>query len=224
MAQRAPSAWRTLDRKHPEWWVLAIAAAAWLWIAAATGAGEHVHASAGIGRPIANWMAMTAAMMFPLVASQLRAAAARSLWRRRHRAIALFLLGYGSAWLVVGVAVVELSAVLPAVSSPLAVSLMFVAALVWQRSTIYRHAVRACHREYPLAPSGWKANIDSAHYGWRVGVSCAITCWPLMTACALAHHDLTVMILAATVTTVSRIDPRAWPIVLRQLFIEKAFR
>ncbi len=51
---------------------------------------------------IAAWMLMVVAMMFPLVIGSVRTVAARSLWRRRHRAIAGFLTGYAGAWFLVG--------------------------------------------------------------------------------------------------------------------------
>ena len=79
-------AWR-----RPEWWSLALCAAAWLLMVR-----RHWHG-------ISGWMLMTFAMMLPMVVDSIRATAERSLWRRRHRAIAAFLIGYLSLWIVIGV-------------------------------------------------------------------------------------------------------------------------
>ncbi len=189
----------------------------------------HAHASditiESVSAAMAGWLAMVAAMMFPLVTGQMRAAAFRSLWRRRHRAIGTFLLGYVALWLIVGMSLTIACQTWPGVVSSEMAAIGFVLAAAWQRTPIYRKALRACHRERPLAPGGWRAERDCLRYGWSVGASCAITCWPVMMACALARHHIAAMIVATILTAAGRIDSRTWStFALKPLSGEKAFR
>src|SRR5215470_10286257 len=83
---------------HPEWWAMMISLAAWgVTFYLQLSPQEHFKHLHSTGRSVwshqlAHWMAMVPAMMFPLLISPLRIVAARSLWRRRHRAILQFLL------------------------------------------------------------------------------------------------------------------------------------
>lgn len=168
--------------RHPHWWALALCAVAW-------GAmfrphAQHAHTP---GARLINWMIMTAAMMLPLVVSQMRFVAERSLWRRRHRAIAGFLLGYLGAWFVIGIAVAFIE------PGPWLAIAAFVVAGAWQLTRARRLAMAACHRAMPLAPRGWRADRDCVRYGWITGGYCVASCWALMLACAMAGHHLVAM-------------------------------
>jgi predicted metal-binding membrane protein len=61
---------------------------------------------------LGTWLVMTVAMMVPLTVASIRTTAARSLWSRRERAVAGFLLGYLGPWLIAGMAVTMLATVL----------------------------------------------------------------------------------------------------------------
>lgn len=206
-----PAGWRRVAWPHPEWWSLGLSGAAWLVLlyrTAAPGAGPHAgnahvgHAHAGAAAP--HWPALTAgafwwlvmvvAMMFPMVVDQIRFTAARNLWRRRHRAIAGFLLGYLSPWMVFGVAASAASGLLLTESrmGPVA-TVGFFAALLWQLTPAKRRALLGCHRTMPFAPGGWRADRDCLRYGCVVGSSCVVSCWALMLACVLAGHGLVAM-------------------------------
>lgn len=141
---------------------------------------------------------MVVAMMFPMVIEQVRFTAARNLWRRRHRAIAGFLLGYLGTWMLFGVAVSAASGLLPTQSRMWAAAGFF-AALPWQFTPAKRRALTGCHRTMPFAPGGWRADRDCLRYGCAVGRSCVVSCWVLMLACALAGHGLAAMAGAAAV-------------------------
>jgi predicted metal-binding membrane protein len=69
----------------------------------------------------------------------------------------------------------------------------FGAALLWQVTSVKRHAAIACHRTMPLAPAGWRADRDCLRYGWVIGSSCLLSCWALMLACLLAGHSMSAM-------------------------------
>lgn len=130
--------------------------------------------ASGIGR----WLLMIVAMMLPLILGPIRTTAARSLWRRRHRAIGAFLGGYLLPWLLGGVALAVLAMLMPAPqtdrsSAPL--MLAFAVAAGWQLTPVKRRALVSCHATRPLAPRGWPASRDCLIYGWIVGVRCVIT-------------------------------------------------
>ena len=140
-------------------------------------------------REISYWMVMASAMMLPFALDSVRMTAARSLWRRRHRAIAGFLAGYLASWLVVGLlaARLRMEAWTHAEAAP---ALGFIVAALWLLTPAHRRALVACHRTQPLAPVGWRADHDCLRFGGTIGVACIQSCWPLMLACAFAGHSL----------------------------------
>jgi hypothetical protein len=148
-------------------------------------------------------MLMVAAMMVPFNLDALRYAAFRSLPERRHRAMAVFLLGYLVPWAVLGVAAVVLCAQLWARGTWAAVG-AFVVAAAWALTTVRKRAVVACHRRVPLAPSGWRADAACLRYGVLVGGACVGSCWATMLGCALAGHALVLMAGGVVVAAVER--------------------
>lgn len=170
---------RRLVWHHPEWWALGLALCAWaVLIAANVGedgterAEAHQHLVDSIGSSllvgIAHWQLMVMAMMLPVVVPSLRVAAFRSLWRRRHRAVAGFLVGYLAVWALAGLAVSCLLAWVPGLThawqSEAAAGAFFLAAC-WQWSRIKQRALVACHRTIPLSPSGSRADRDCIVFG-----------------------------------------------------------
>ncbi|MFN2445795.1 MAG: DUF2182 domain-containing protein [Vicinamibacterales bacterium] len=221
--RRERIAWR-----HPEWWTVVLSAVAWLVLASeslSSGAaddgvhGHHADAAAGLGSNLAawrvdsaEWLLMVVAMMFPLVIGSVRITAARSLWRRRHRAIAVFLAGYLVPWLVFGIAVLALAAGLELArwdTRPHAAAAGFTIATVWQLTRCKRHVLASCHRTVPLAPSGWRADRDCLGYGCMIGGRCVVSCGGLMVACVLAGHGMAAMLCATLVAAAERYIKRA---------------
>ena len=129
----------------------------------------------------------------------MRLTAARSLWRRRHRATLGFVIGYLARWLAVGAALAMLEVSLHP-DAWLAAALGLACAAVWQLAPAKRRALAACHRGMPLAPNGWRADVDCVRFGWSIGGSCLLSCWALMLACVLADHSLP-LLAAITATT-----------------------
>jgi predicted metal-binding membrane protein len=212
-------AWR-----HPEWWSLAASAAAWLALALGASAGHHASAWDSASR----WLLMIVAMMVPLVLGSVRVAAERSLWRRRDRAMALFIVGYLAPWLPVGLLASALAAHVP-LESPAVAAAAFGVAAAWQLTPMKRRALLACHRTAPLAPRGWRADRDCLRYGSMIGQSCLVGCWALMLACHLAGHGITTMACVGAVGVVERYiaRPDRWvtlgvPVVLALLEAARA--
>jgi predicted metal-binding membrane protein len=206
------SEWRRLARQHPEWWTIALSAAAWLmimgqWLSAS--AHDHTRHTtrpvslivSSVLMVIASSVLMIVAMMFPMVTSSIRAVAARSLWRRRHRAILQFLAGYIAPWLLFTLAG---SIAITGLQSPQAAAFAFGAAVIWQVTPAKRRAMFACHRTIPIAATGWRADRDCFRSGWIIGISCVTSCWVLMLACMLSEHSLPAMLCATVIGTNER--------------------
>jgi type IV secretory pathway VirB2 component (pilin) len=190
---------------HPEWWSVALCGFAWAVILPHgwQHAGHRVEHRLQFHEELLGWMLMVAAMMLPLVMHAVRIAASHSLWARRHRAIAGFLLGYFAPWLVVGVVVAGLKEGWWA-RGYLAAALGFVGSALWLRTPAHRRALSACHRTLPLAPVGWRADRDCMRYGGTIGFACVWSCWPLMLACAFAGHGLIAMTGGMVVSATER--------------------
>ncbi len=209
---------RRLAWHHPEWWALGLAAGAWVALIAASAgaltnadAVHHQQHMAGIRTSmpmhVAHWQLMVLAMMLPTVVYSLRVAAFRSLWRRRHRAVAGFLVGYSAVWLLVGLAVSGLVTAVPRLTAAWqneAVAAALILGAAWQCSPIKRGALRNCHRTFPLAARGWRADRDCLAFGWHTGCWCCVNCWPLMVACALSGHNLLAMFACGFIGIVER--------------------
>jgi hypothetical protein len=190
---------------HPEWWTIGLAAGAWavMLLHAWRNSAHGLHHGVALIAEIALWMLMVAAMMLPLVTDTIRFVASASLWARRHRAIAGFVLGYFIPWLAVGVvaATIRKGNWTHTYAAP---ALAFLAAAWWQKSVTYRRAMSACQSTWPIAPLGWCADRDCLRFGNFIGLACIRTCWPLMFACEFAGHGLVAMIGGMVVGLIER--------------------
>jgi predicted metal-binding membrane protein len=188
---------RRLGWRNPEWWVVMAAAVAWL-LMASISYSHASHAGIAAGRHHVQHtlgvVVMVLAMMVPLTITNVRHVAQSSLWRRRHRAIAGFLVGYLAVWFVLQTIIVETWGLLaPLVGWGTAGGVAMVAAALWEIAPIKRQRLRRCHRTVPLAPRGWRADTDCVRYGMSTGFSCVTMCWALMVAATAFSHSLMVM-------------------------------
>jgi len=158
---------------------------------------------------------MIVAMMLPLAAGPVHATAARSTWRRRHRAIALFAAAYAAPWVLLGLAAAALFSLPSLVTDTPAPAAAGMAAL-WQITPMKRYGLRTCHRTMPLAPVGWRADRDCLRYGWSIGSRCLLNCWPVMLACAATGHSAALMLGASALMARERFTRtrRVWPAAL----------
>jgi hypothetical protein len=182
--------------RFPEYWMLALSAVAWFLMAAHHGA--HVHRQ-GLLAHLLNWLLMVVAMMLPIQIDGVRQTAERSLWPRRNRSIAEYLLGYLCIWLLAALPLVLASAELgltQSINQPVGAAIGFLIAAAWTVSPWKVMAMRMCQRTSCLSPLGWKADWDCVAYGWIKGRACVFNCWPLMLACWLSGHSLAVMSFA----------------------------
>lgn len=194
----APASWAAsarIDWAHPRGWVVAASTAAWAWMAAVpqrpmAHAGQaHHHAP---GHAFTGWMmtgVMVVAMMVPLSLAHVREVALRSPgWR--HRAAALFLLGYLLVWIaaqtVIAGAVGEIATMAGWVP---AACIVGAAAVAWELASGGRRA----HPPTPFAAGGLRAH-HPAWYGAVTALGCVRSCWAVMAVCAVFFHGLPVML------------------------------
>jgi hypothetical protein len=220
-----------ISRARPDWWCAGLSIIAGLTMVEHSWRhwGHSHHHWMGFGEELVAWLAMITAMMVPLVLTPVRETAFRSLWDRRHRAMALFLVGYFLPWVALGTGVALLRT-MPFAHTNAATGLGFIAAGLWVLTPWRRRALVGCHRTMPLAIDGWRADLDCLQFGRVIGVDCAVVCWPLMLACALSGHDVTAMIGGATVGAIERLSfrPRsrvviAGSLILGMFYLAQAF-
>jgi predicted metal-binding membrane protein len=196
--------------RRPESWLYGIAAGAGLGLVlpVVVSGGSHAHGHAhghehgaqATSVPAAevwswladwrHWILMTLAMMVPVVAPYARRIALRSLWRRRHRAMTGFLLGYLAVWLAIGAVVTGVLVMLDGTRVWPAAPIALLCAAAWQVSRPRRRTLRRCGSLPPAAISGWRADRDSATAGASVGLRCAFVCGPVMLAMAVSQSLL----------------------------------
>jgi predicted metal-binding membrane protein len=190
---------------HPEWWSRAVCGIAWV-VMLVHGWRNAAHNSSHwmtFAQELAFWMLMVAAMMLPLVIRNVWVTAAGSLWIRRHRAIAGFLAGYFVPWLALGLVASTLREAAWS-HTAYAAAIGFGTAAIWQRTPMHKRALSNCHLTVPLAPVGWRADLDCLRFGGTIGAACVASCWPLMLACAFTGHGLIAMTGGTAVSALER--------------------
>jgi Predicted metal-binding integral membrane protein (DUF2182) len=216
-----------LEIEYPEFWVILLCVAAWFallsmrmtngtygarcamdgWMAGTGVPTRGVALFEGMRMPVLHWLIMIPAMMAPTLLGSLRVVAGRSLWSRRHRAMAVVLLGYAAPWIVFGVAVETSIAIAPTSITPFLLAGSLLAAAVWQLMPLKRRSLVYCHREPILAPSGTRADWACLRYGLLLAGRCGVSCWVLMITCAVAGHALWATVLITAVVWVERFRP-----------------
>ncbi|WP_262853059.1 copper chaperone [Mumia quercus] len=193
---------------HPEWCAVVLAGADWAVLASTAFADPtHLLGSSHAAAPLhtlAHAVAMSTAMMVPLVLPQVAHVAQVSLWPRRYRAAAGFLAGFVAVWTVVAVGTMLVAALLVQLLGwrP-ALALGFTFAAVAYALPGRERLVRQCARTMPLAPHGWRADRDCLRYGAGTARRCVVTCWVAMTA-VMISQGLVVMALATALGILER--------------------
>ena len=192
-AIRATSRWHAYARRHPSWWLLAIAGAAW-WALVLVYVHPLVHHGHGdpmhlhLGFALAWWTTMVTAMMLPWLAPDARWLAFRSLPRLRHRSIAVFAGAFLLVWTVFGAAALVAMAPVNGVSAAAAMALVVAAA--WQVAPARRRMLRRCGALRVPAIRGARAGLDWARSGAVAGGRCVAICWALMVPMAIVHSPV----------------------------------
>jgi predicted metal-binding membrane protein len=211
---------RDFGWKRPEWWIVGASLIAWALLLGSSelkfGFGQpqqHSHAQTSIWADwSSNWLLMVVAMMLPLAITPISRTATRSLWNRRHRAIAGFLIGYLTPWAAVGILLGALMTLLPIARLCVGVvgAALFASAGIWELLPSKRRALRECHRTLPLAPRGYRADRDCIRFGCLIGRSCLQSCGPLMLACMLGGHSIATMAYVFGIGAIERYSIRTY--------------
>lgn len=168
-----------------------------LWICT-TGLGGLGHGAAHAGAGAASsspqllaatptWGLMTLAMMVPTAMPAVQHVAGRSLYWRRRRAAAEFLLVFLGLWTPFGVLALGGLGSWGPTAAPAALPIALAAAAAWQLTPLKLRALRACHRSRPLPPRGWRATRGVADFALHNAAACLASCWAMMAAVALAE-------------------------------------
>jgi predicted metal-binding membrane protein len=211
------AALRQAGWRRPEWTAAAAAAVSWTIVAAGLYGNDghaghnaaHHHTAAAARPDLPAWTAMAAAMMVPAVLPAVRSIAFASLWRRRQRAVAVFLVSYLAVWLAFGVVALEAVDAVHArvdVGSTALLTASLVVAAAWELTGQKRRALRACHLIAPPPPRGWKADAGCARAGLTHGRRCVVSCWALMLAMAVGGHgSISLMLLLTAVVAAQKL-------------------
>lgn len=153
--------------------------------------GHSHHHWMSFSAELGYWIVMVVAMMLPLMLPGIRLVAFKSLRRRRHRAIAGFLVGYLVPWTVVGIAVAWLRQ-LPSTHTHWVTAVAFGVGAVWALAPWREFAVERCHSTTPTL--GPDSDRDCVRFGLELGGWCVAVCWPFMIACGLSGHGVLAMV------------------------------
>jgi predicted metal-binding membrane protein len=131
---------------------------------------------------VTEWPLMLTAMMAPLLIPALRHVYARSLTRRRRRALTLLTAAYAATWSVGGLILQAVATALHAVVPQGEAALAFgvFPALVWQLSPLKQRCLNRHHAHPPIAAFGRAADIDALRFGCVHALWCWGSCWALM--------------------------------------------
>ena len=182
-----------LLRSRPGGWLEGIAGAGWLALVVLALPGGHAgHAAAPLGTHVVGWIAMVA-VMAPLIAPNVRYAAARSPSRAR-RAVAVDVVsGWALVWAGAAVVLAVGTGLLAAgTGTSAAVATTTVVAAAWQWTPLKRRAVARCGRRLAPPLDRERARRVARRFGVDLGRDCALSCWPLMALMAAAGHAVPV--------------------------------
>lgn len=163
---------------------------------------------------VGAWGLMLGAMMLPTLVQPLYHIRLSSFSRRRTRASALFVAGYGAVWLAVGsgLLALELAANRLAANAYLPAAGAGLVALVWQAAPVKQRCLNRCHRHQPLAAFGARADWDALRMGLVHGGWCTGSCWAAMLVpLLLVHGHFGAMAAVGLLMFCERLDPPGTP-------------
>ncbi|GAB3785243.1 copper chaperone [Nocardioides ungokensis] len=161
-----------------------------------------------------GWVLMVTAMMAPLLIPAVRHVYARSLRRRRRRAIGLVTVGSMSVWMLGSLALLVVASLLRSVtgSTQLAWAAGLVVAVVWQLSPWKQYSLNRHCTQPPLPSFGWSADRAALRYGVTHAAWCLASCWALMLVALLAPAwHLAVMLVVSVWVWVEPFERPARP-------------
>lgn len=173
-----------------------------------------------------GWMLMLATMMLPTLTAPIFHIYERSFAHRRLRSVSIFVLGYCTVWMLIGILLlaiqVVVSALLPGSNWP--ALLMGVVALVWQCSPLKQLCLNRNHNHAELAAFGRAADLSAFKFGITHGFWCVGSCWALMLFPLLLVEGHLVAMLAVTVVMIGERLENPGPLIWRVRGLENLVR
>lgn len=161
---------------------------------------------------VAAWAVMLVAMMAPLLIGPLRHVQARTLPRRRWRAMTLLVAGYVLVWSLVGLGLVTVAGSIQ--DRTVAVVVVLVATALWQLSPARQRCLNRHHARPPIAAFGRAADAGALRFGATTAGWCVGSCGALMLLPLLAGDaHLAVMVLVTIWIWAEQLDrpvPPSW--------------
>jgi predicted metal-binding membrane protein len=153
-------------------------------------------------------------MMAPMLVAPLYHIRICAFARRRMRSITLFVTGYGTIWMIAGIAIgiVGLAATWFMPQSYLPAMIVGLIALIWQASPFKQRCLNRCHSHRPLVAFGIAADLDVLRLGLEQGLWCTGSCWVAMLfPMLLPQGHLMAMAAVALLMFCERLDPPRTP-------------
>jgi predicted metal-binding membrane protein len=161
-------------------------------------AGASSSASAPLLAAAPMWALMAGAMMVPTAMPAVHHVAVHSLYWRRRRAMAEFLLAFLAIWIPFSALALGVLTSWGPARSQLALPAALALAALWQLTPFKWRALRACHRPIPLPPRGRRATAGTLRFGLVNGSACLASCWAIMAAVALSGAPALIWMALAT--------------------------
>lgn len=152
-----------------------------------------------------GWGLMVVAMMLPKLIMPIHDICRRTFKRRRLSSALLFVLGYITVWMTLGVIMIgvifALHLLMPGSYIPAIV--LGIITVVWQCSPVKQRFLNRGHDHWALAAFGWAAHRDALLFGLAHGVWCAGAGWALMLLPMLLQHGHNFAMIIVTLIMLS---------------------
>ncbi|WP_248796273.1 DUF2182 domain-containing protein [Pseudomonas sp. MWU13-2105] len=173
---------------------------------------------------LGGWTLMLLAMMPLLLAHPLEHLWRVSLSRRRWQALGLFVVGFGSVWILAGAGLLAMTVgarVLLGGEPSRALIGGLLICLLWQASPAKQRCLNRCHHQPRISAFGFGFFRDCLKYGVVSGAWCVGSCWALMLLPMLAEQGHLLLMLLTMAWMVlerlqrNRVPQWRWPFRLR---------
>lgn len=186
-----------ISARHPEWWMMLLAAAAWAFLIVRSRSPAS-HGGAGPGAHAAVLGGMVVGMMLPLTAGRVRELARSTTAPFRHRAAAAFVSGYLAVWMLAMFAIdAAWRLALSAAGWMVAAGIVIAAAVLWEVAPAkwrqWHGGSQGARPHVHGSAVGTRMDAGGAGSGAAAGASCVASCWAQMAACVAFAHSLPIM-------------------------------